>query len=146
MKKNKLVIVVSNFNSRITEELLSGALEELNEQLFQKKDINIIRVPGALEIPGTINMLLKHQSPRAIIALGAVIKGETAHFEIVSHNSARVIANLSLQSEVPIINGILTTYDISQALKRSDIKEKNKGAEFARAALDIISVYEKIKG
>jgi len=143
--KNKIVIVVSKFNKLITDELLSGVLEELNNQSVNEKNVHTIEVPGALEIPGTIKMILKYRKPRAVIALGAVIKGETAHFEFVAGNSSRLISDLSIQNEIPIINGILTTYDSSQAVKRSSRAEKNKGAEFAKAAMDMLHIYEKIK-
>ena len=143
--KNKIVIVVSKFNKLITDELLSGVLEELNNQSVNEKNVQTIEVPGALEIPGTIKMILKYRKPRAVIALGAVIKGETAHFEFVAENSSRLISDLSIQNEIPIINGILTTYDSSQAVKRSSREKKNKGAEFAKAAMDMLHIYEKIK-
>ena len=143
--KNKIVIVVSKFNQLITNELLAGVLEELNNQSVNEKNVQIIEVPGALEIPGTINMILKYSKPMAVIALGAVIKGETAHFEFVAENSARLISDLSIQNEIPIINGILTTYDSSQAVKRSSRAEKNKGAEFAKATMDMLHTYGKIK-
>ena len=143
--KNKIVIVVSKFNKLITDELLAGVLEELNNQSVNEKNVQTIEVPGALEIPGTIKMIIKYSKPLAVIALGAVIKGETAHFEFVAENSSRLISDLSIQNEIPIINGILTTYDSSQAVKRSSRAEKNKGAEFAKAAMDMLHTYGKIK-
>lgn len=136
---------MSDFNEKITQELLKGTLEELERHSIYKENIMIERVPGALEIPGTINMIIKYKAPEAIIALGAVIKGETAHFEMVSENSSRLISQLSIQHEIPIINGVLTTYDVSQAIERASIQKKNKGAEFAQAAIQMLDTYHKIK-
>ena len=143
--KNKLAIIVSDFNKKVTQELLKGTLEELERHSIYKKDIMVVRVPGALEIPGTLNMIIKYNAPEVIIALGSVIKGETAHFEMVAENSSRLISQLSIQHEIPIINGVLTTYDMSQAIERAGTQKKNKGAEFARAAIQMLNIYSGIK-
>ena len=100
--KNKIVIVVSKFNKLITDELLAGVLEELNNQSVNEKNVQTIEVPGALEIPGTIKMIIQYSKPLAVIALGAVIKGETAHFEFVAENSSRLISDLSIQNETSL--------------------------------------------
>jgi 6,7-dimethyl-8-ribityllumazine synthase len=144
-EKNKIAIIVSDFNKKITQELLKGTLETLEQHSIYKENIMVIKVSGALEIPGTINMIIKYNAPEVIIALGAVIKGETAHFETVAKNSSRLISQLSIQHEIPIINGVLTTYDVSQALERASIQKKNKGAEFARAAIQMLNTYDDIK-
>ena len=111
-----------------------------------KNNIYIFNVPGAFEIPGTVRKILKNnihpKKYNAIITLGSVIKGETAHFEYISSSVTDSISKLSIESDIPIIFGILTTYDFQQALERSDPNLKNKGGEFMQAAIDTIRLYK----
>ena len=142
--ETSIVIVVSEFNQPIIENLLQGALDSFVHHGGLKSDINIYRVPGAFEIPGTIVQITKNQPPDAIVALGAIIRGETPHFDVVSGESARGIAEISRNVDIPIINGILTTDNAKQAKDRSQVGGRNKGWDAMEAALQTISVYQSM--
>ena len=141
----KISIVISEFNSKIIERLLIGAKKAYLFYGGLEKDLKIYRVPGAFEIPGTINLILQNAKMDAIIGLGAVIRGETPHFDFVAKETAHGMAELSRNVEIPIINGILTTDDIMQAMNRSSSNGCNKGWDAMEAALQTISVYDGIK-
>ena len=140
-----VVIVMSEFNGKITENLLKGALDAFSHHGGVESDIHIYRVPGAFEIPGTIVQIMQNHTPDAIVALGAVIRGETPHFDFISGESARGIAELSRNSDIPVINGILTTDTAQQAVDRSQAGERNKGWDAMEAAIQTISVYQSIR-
>ncbi len=144
-KNLKISIVISEFNIKIIERLLIGAKKAYLFYGGSEKKLKIYRVPGAFEIPGTINMILKNGEMDAIIGLGAVIRGETPHFDFVATESAHGMAELSRKVEIPIINGILTTDDVKQAMNRSNSNGCNKGWDAMVAALQTISVYDDIK-
>ena len=121
----------------------------MNEYSQRFKDsqsnIDIFDVPGAFEIPGTIMKILKNNKKyHAIIALGKVIKGETAHFEYISASVTNSISKISVNSDIPILYGILTAYNYEQALKRSNVKQLNKGGEVMNAAIKTIETYNRI--
>ena len=139
-----ITIVISEFNSPIIENLLQGAQDAFVHHGGMQSDIHICRVPGAFEIPGTIVQITKHQSPDAIVALGAVIRGETPHFDLVAGESARGIAEISRNVDIPIINGILTTDNVKQAEERSKVGGRNKGWDAMEAALQTIFVYQSM--
>ena len=143
--QRSVVIVMSEFNGKITANLLKGALDAFSHHGGLEPDIHIYRVPGAFEIPGTIIQIMQNDTPDAIIALGAVIRGETPHFDFISGESARGIAELSRNSDIPIINGILTTDNAQQAVDRSQVGGRNKGWDAMEAALKTISVYQSIR-
>ena len=143
-KKRSIVIVISEFNGEITENLLKGALDVFSHHGGIESDIHIYRVPGAFEIPGTIIQILQNDTPDAIVALGAVIRGETPHFDFISGESARGIAEISRNTDIPVINGILTTDTAQQAVDRSQVRGRNKGWDAMEAALKTISVYQSI--
>ena len=146
MSSCKIAIVISQFNKEISDNLLEGALDEY-DQTFENSsnNIDIFNVPGAFEIPGTIMKILKNNKKyKAIVALGNVIKGETAHFEYISSSVTNSISTISVNSDIPILYGILTAYDYNQALKRSDIKQLNKGGEVMNAAIKTIETYNKL--
>ena len=140
----EIVIVVSEFNKEIIENLLKGALKAFYHYNGNKENIRIFKVPGALEIPGTIKRVLKHYKPNAVIAIGAVIRGETPHFNFVAHNSAKAITEISCNTEIPIINAILTTENAEQARERSKDNIDNKGWVAIESALQTIAVYKEI--
>jgi 6,7-dimethyl-8-ribityllumazine synthase len=142
--KQKIAIVVSKFNNEITEGLLNGALQVLNSNDFSEKDIRIVSCPGAFEISFMARKLCESKKYDAVICLGAVIKGQTAHFEFISYAVTHGILQLNLECDVPVIFGVLTCYTDEQALKRSGADENNKGAEAARAALDMIELTKTI--
>lgn len=139
-----IVIVVSEFNQLIIENLLQGALDAFAHHGGKESDTHIHRVPGAFEIPGTIVQIMKNHSPDAIVALGAVIRGETPHFDYIAGESAKGIAEISRSSDIPIINGILTTDNSRQAEDRSQVGGRNKGWDAMEAALQTINVYQEI--
>ena len=143
--KRSVVIVISEFNGEITENLLKGALDAFSHHGGLEPDIHIYRVPGAFEIPGTIIQIMQNDTPDAIVALGAVIRGETPHFDFISGESARGIAEISRNTDIPIINGILTTDTAQQAVNRSQVGGRNKGWDAMEAALKTISVYQSIR-
>jgi len=144
-KKTSIIIVLSEFNVKIIENLLQGALDAFTHHGGNQSDIIIYRVPGAFEIPGTIAQVLKNHSPHAIVAIGAVIRGETPHFDFIAGESSRGISELSRNSDIPIINGIITTDTAQHALDRSQPEGKNKGWEAMEAALQTISVYDSMR-
>ncbi len=141
----KVAIVVSRFNSFITEHLVSGALDVLS-RVGQVKDDNvtIIRVPGAVEIPLAVKKAAKTKKFDAILALGCVIRGDTYHFEVVANESSKGLTQVMLEQEIPVAFGILTTENIEQAVQRAGSKAGNKGAEAASAALEMINVLKQI--
>ena len=139
-----IVIVVSEFNQPIIDNLLQGALDAFAHHGGKESGMHIHRVPGAFEISGTIVQIMKNHSPDAIVALGAVIRGETPHFDYVAGESARGIAEISRNSNIPIINGILTTDNVKQAEDRSQVGGKNKGWNAMEAALQTVTIYQEI--
>ena len=142
--ETSIVIVVSEFNQPIIENLLQGALNAFSHHGGKESDISIYRVPGAFEIPGTIRQIMKFNNPHAIVALGAVIRGETSHFDYIAGESTKGIAEISRSANIPIINGILTTDNARQAEDRSQVGGRNKGWDAIEAALQTISIYQEI--
>ena len=140
-----IIIVVSDFNEKVIENLLQGALDAFVNLGGNKSDILVFRVPGAFEISGAIMQVLKHHSPDAVVAIGAVIRGEPPHFDFIAGESARGIAEISRNTDIPIINGILTTDTAQQAVNRSQAGGRNKGWDAMEAALKTISVYQSIR-
>ena len=139
-------IVASRFNDFIVEDLLKGATEALLHLGAEADLIEVYRVPGAFEIPAIARKLAQADRFDAIICLGAVIRGETPHFDYVAGESAREIARLAAQSPVPVIYGILTTDTIEQALERTEFKEgNNKGSDAAWAAVEMADLYTELK-
>ena len=141
----KIIIVLSEFNQPVTENLYNGAVAAFSHFGGRDPDLRTYRVPGAFEIPGTIHQILKHHKPDAVVAIGAVIRGETPHFEFVAGESARGLAEISKTADIPIINGIITTDSARQAYDRSEEGGRNKGWEALEAALQTISVYGDIQ-
>ena len=137
----KILIVVSRFNEMITDALLFGALEFL-ERYFKKEQIEVIKVPGAYEIPLTIQKSLAWKKFHGVLALGAVIKGDTAHFEYVCDFVNQGIGNVSLKYNTPVSMGVLTTYTLEQAMERIGGLHGHKGKECAAALLDMIDLWQ----
>mgnify|MGYP001291271201 CR=1 FL=1 len=140
-----IIIVISEFNAKITDRLLKGAVDAYLHYNGVESNLKIYRVPGAFEIPGSVQQIIKHHHTDAIIALGAVIRGETPHFDFVAGESAHGISQLSRNTDIPIINAILTTDNGEQAMKRSVPGGRNKGWDAMEAALKTISVYHEIQ-
>ncbi|MCI0449029.1 MAG: 6,7-dimethyl-8-ribityllumazine synthase [Chlorobi bacterium] len=143
-KSGKIAIVVSNYNKLVTEGLLKGALEVIKESDFDEKDLKIIYCPGAFEIPLTAKHLCESGKYCAVICLGAVIKGETAHFDYISDAVTRGILQLNLEFGIPVTFGVLTCYTEEQAIKRSSNDAENKGREAAQTAIEMIKLLKEI--
>jgi 6,7-dimethyl-8-ribityllumazine synthase len=136
----KVGIVVSDWNSEITHQLLAGAVETLNHGGIKEADIKVIHVPGAFELPIGAKMLMQTEKYEGVICLGCVIKGETKHDEYISNAVANGIMQLSLVSGKPVIFGVLTPNDMQQALDRAGGKYGNKGDEAAQTLIEMITV------
>ena len=137
-------IVVSKFNEPVTSRLLAGALETLQQLGTDPDHTQLVRVPGAFELPLAAQALAQSQQVDAVICLGAVIRGETAHFEYISESVSRGIGSVSLETGIPIIFGVLTTNTVEQAMERSESSERNKGAEAARTAIEMITLLKQL--
>jgi 6,7-dimethyl-8-ribityllumazine synthase len=140
----KVAIIVSRFNEFITGKLLSGAIDGLKRNNADEKDLSVIWVPGAFEIPGVAKKLENSKKYDAIICLGAVIKGSTPHFDYVSAEVSKGVSHISLNSDIPIIFGVLTTDTIEQAIERAGTKSGNKGFDAAMSAIELINLYNQI--
>lgn len=137
----RIGIVCGRFNGAITVRLLEGALKTLAEANVERRDISISWVPGAFEVPLLALAYADGDKPYdAVLTLGAVIRGETGHYEIVSGESARGVQDVQLSTRVPVVFGILTTNTIQQAMERSLPDETNKGREAALTALEMVSI------
>ncbi|ADD01353.1 6,7-dimethyl-8-ribityllumazine synthase [Thermoanaerobacter italicus Ab9] len=141
----KFGIVVSRFNEFITNKLLEGALDALKRHGALNENIEIAWVPGAFEIPLIAKKMAESKRYDAVIALGAVIRGETPHFDYVANEVSKGIAKISLDTEVPVIFGVLTTDTIEQAIVRAGTKGGNKGFEAAVTAIEMANLMEEIK-
>ena len=137
-------IVVSRWNAEITDSLRRGALGALAAYSIPEESVIIVEVPGAFEIPLACDLLAQHKGVDAIIALGCVIKGDTAHFEYVSDAAMQGIREVALKHGLPITCGILTTYTEAQALERAGDDENNKGSEAALSAIKMASLRRQI--
>jgi len=140
----KFAIIVSRFNEFITSKLLGGAHDALKRHGASEKDIDVIWVPGAFEIPLIAKKLAKSAKYNAIIALGTVIRGSTSHYDYVCNEVAKGIANVSMQEETPVIFGVLTTENIEQAIERAGTKSGNKGFEAAVGAIEMANLLKTL--
>ena len=140
----KFTLVVGRFNSAIVDNLCAGAIDTLRRQGVPEANITVVRVPGAYEMPLAAKRVAAKGGTDAIIALGAVIRGGTPHFEFVAGECSSGLARVSLDHEIPIAFGVLTTDTIEQAVERSGTKAGNKGADAAMTALEMISLLRNI--
>ena len=141
----RVAIIVSRFNEPVTSRLLQGAEECLQKYGGSKNNCPVYFCPGAFELPQVANALASRKSLDAIICLGAVIRGETPHFEYVSSEAARGIQDVALKHAIPVVFGVLTTNDEAQALERAGGKLGNKGWDAALAAIEMASLFKKLK-
>ena len=141
----KFGIVVGRFNEFIGGKLLDGALDGLKRHGVKNEDIDIIWVPGAFEIPLMAKKMAKNDKYDGVICLGAVIKGSTSHYDYVCSEVSKGIANVSLESEKPVIFGVLTTNNIEQAIERAGTKAGNKGYECAVSAIEMANLIKLIE-
>ena len=140
----KIAIVAGRFNEFITSKLVGGALDVLKRNDVSEENIDIAWVPGAFEIPLITKKLSNTGKYDAIIALGAVIKGSTPHFDYVCAEVSKGVAQISLQTDLPVIFGVLTTNNIEEAIERAGTKAGNKGADAAFSAIEMINLIKEI--
>lgn len=141
----RFAIVVSRFNAFVTERLLSGALDALHRAGAEGNAIDVVRVPGSFEIPVTAKRLAETERYDAIICLGAILRGETPHFEYISAEAAKGVAGAAFGSGVPMSFGILTVENLEQAVDRAGLKSGNKGFEAAMTAVEMANLLKKIR-
>ena len=141
----KFALIVSRFNDFISDRLMGGALDALLRSGVKDEDIDIVKVPGAFEIPLVAKKMVNKKKYDAVICLGAVIRGATPHFEYVSAEVSKGIATVSIESGVPVIFGIITTDTIEQAIERAGTKAGNKGWSAAMSALEMANLVEVVE-
>ncbi|OCQ52874.1 6,7-dimethyl-8-ribityllumazine synthase [Photorhabdus australis subsp. thailandensis] len=143
----RVAIAIARFNNFINDSLLGGAVDAL-ERIGQvaSENITVVWVPGAYELPLTVKTLVETKKYDAVVALGTVIRGGTAHFEYVAGECSSGLSNVAMTSEIPVAFGVLTTESIEQAIERAGTKAGNKGAEAALTALEMVNVINAIKG
>ncbi len=139
-KPARVGVIASRFNAAITDALLKGCLETLRAGGVADRDITVVRVPGAFEIPFVARRMAAQGDCDVLIALGAVIRGETPHFDYIAGQCARGVAEVSADLDVPVIFGVLTTATLPQAAARAGGEAGNKGIDAARAAIEIVNV------
>ena len=144
VKNEKFCIIVSRFNEFICSKLLSGALDELKRHGVDEQNIDIVWCPGAFEIPLIAKKCAKTGKYNAIITLGAVIKGSTSHYDYVCAEVSKGVASVGLETEVPVIFGVLTTDNIEQAIERAGTKAGNKGSDTAKSAIEMANLMNVI--
>jgi len=140
----RVTIVAARFNDFIVERLIGGAVDYLARHGCDAKDIELVRVPGAFEMPLVCKRLAARRQCDGIVAVGAVIRGSTPHFEFVANEAVKGLAQVSLESGIPIGFGLLTTDTLEQAIERAGSKAGNKGAEAAAAMLETVRVLEQM--
>jgi 6,7-dimethyl-8-ribityllumazine synthase len=141
----KIAIAISRFNGIVTDRLLAGAKDALIRHGVEENDIDVYWCPGAFELPSVAGKLCSARRHDAIICLGAVIRGETPHFDYVAGESAKGIGQLSISSEIPVIYGILTTDSMEQAIDRAGGKIGNRGFDAAIAAIEMARLFNHFK-
>jgi 6,7-dimethyl-8-ribityllumazine synthase len=140
----KFAIVVSRFNDFITGKLLDGAVDALLRHGAKEEDIDVIKVPGAFEIPLTAKKVAAKGSYNALVCLGTVIRGATPHFDYVAAEVSKGVATASMETGVPIAFGVLTTDTIEQAVERAGTKSGNKGFDAAMTAIEMAQIFKKL--
>jgi 6,7-dimethyl-8-ribityllumazine synthase len=140
----KIAIVAGRFNSYIVDSLISGAEDVLTRHGVARKDITLVRVPGAFELPLAVKRVAAAGKHDGVIALGAVIRGATPHFDYVAGQCAAGLAQVALSSDVPLAFGVLTTNTIEQAIERAGTKAGNKGADAAMTILEMVNLLAKL--
>jgi 6,7-dimethyl-8-ribityllumazine synthase len=142
----RIGIVAAKFNQQVTNKLVNACVNTLMTHGVRKENMNIVRVPGAFEIPLVAHTMAKSSRFDAVICLGAVIRGDTPHFEYISAEVSRGIGQAALDTDVPIIFGVLTTETVAQAVERADTKTFNRGGEAAKSAIEMVMVMRKLAG
>ena len=145
VRDSRIVLLVSRFNSFVVESLLAGAIDTLKRHGAEERDLEVVRVPGAYEMPIAAQRLAASKRFDAIIALGAVIRGGTPHFEYVAGECTKGLSSVSLNHDIPIAFGVLTVDTIEQAIERAGTKAGNKGAEAAMSAIEMINLLRNLE-
>jgi len=145
LQSARIALLVSRFNGFVVESLVSGAVDTLKRHGAQEGDLEIVRVPGAFEMPLVAQRLAAAKRYDGIVALGAVIRGGTPHFEYVAGECTKGLATVSLKFDIPIAFGVLTVDTIEQAIERAGTKAGNKGAEAALSIIEMINLLKEIK-
>ena len=145
VRDSRIVLLVSRFNSFVVESLLSGAIDTLKRHGAEERDLEVVRVPGAYEMPIAAQRLAASKRFDAIIALGAVIRGGTPHFEYVAGECTKGLSSVSLKYDIPIAFGVLTVDTIEQAIERAGTKAGNKGAEAAMSTIEMINLLRALE-
>ena len=143
-KEGNFAILSARFNSFIVDSLEAGAIDALKRHGVPESNITVARVPGAYEMPLAIQQMAQSGKYDAIIGLGAVIRGSTPHFDFVAGEASKGMANVCLDHNIPVINGVLTTNSIEQAIERAGTKAGNKGAEAAITAIEMVNLLKKL--
>lgn len=146
VKGKKFGLVVSRFNEFITKRLLDGAIDRLVRSGANESDVEVAWVPGAFEIPLACMKMAETKKYDALIAIGAIIRGATPHFEFVSSELAKGISKISLDAGIPVVFGVITTDSIEQAIERAGTKSGNKGAQAAESAIEMVNLLDSING
>jgi len=143
-KGKRFGIIASRFNDFITDRLVGGAIDALTRSGAKDADIDLVKVPGAFEIPMVAQCMAKSKKYHAIVCLGAVIRGATPHFDYVCAEASKGIAQVSMETQVPVIFGIVTTDSIEQAIERAGTKAGNKGYESAETAIEMVNLLKQV--
>jgi 6,7-dimethyl-8-ribityllumazine synthase len=142
-KGKKIAIIISRFNEFVSSELLNGCVDTLKKSGVEEKDVLVVWTPGAFEIPQVLNKI-DTKKVDAVITLGAVIRGDTPHFDYIASEVAKGVAKLSLDKNIPVVFGIITADSIEQAIERAGTKQGNKGRDAALSALEMANIYTQI--
>ncbi|BFU89803.1 MAG: 6,7-dimethyl-8-ribityllumazine synthase [Nitrospira sp.] len=140
----RIGIVAAKFNQQVTNKLVNACVDTLTVHGVRKENMHVMRVPGAFEIPLVARAMAKSGRFDAVICLGAVIRGDTPHFEYISAEVSRGIGQAALDTDVPIIFGVLTTETVAQAVERADRKKFNRGGEAAKSAIEMVMVMRQV--
>ena len=140
----RIGIVAAKFNQQVTNKLVNACVNMLTAHGVRKENMNVLRVPGAFEIPLVARAMARSGRFDAIVCLGAIIRGDTPHFEYISAEVSRGIGQAALDTDVPIIFGVLTTETVAQAVERADTKKFNRGGEAAKSAIDMVMVMREV--
>lgn len=140
----RYAIVTARFNEFVTDGLVKGAVDRLKALGVNDDDITIVQVPGSFEIPGVCRRFADSGKVDAVLALGAVIRGETSHYDAVVNATTAGIANIAAEGKIPVLFGVLTTDTVEQAMNRAGLKAGNKGADVAQSAVELVNLYKAI--
>ena len=140
----KIALVVSRFNSFLTEQLVKGALDAFVRHGGDESDLTLVRVPGAYEIPLAAKRLAASGKVDAVVALGAVVQGATTHASLINETTARAFSEISLETGVPVLDGVVSADNLEQAVERCGTKQGNKGFSAIQAAIEIVNVVKAL--